>query len=250
MVAVSLKKKEKRKEKTERLLTETGKEFGFNKKAFARFFNLLDKKFEPVGPGQLSAIDKLYLDNFTIVTDTLAAVINVIKVNNDQQSLQRVYHALENRSGFWLIDKRIITSEFITILKDNLNKLILISLSFVFVVLLLSYGRIELTIVTMIPVFFSWLWTVGIMGILGISFNIFNVIILTFIFGLGIDYSIFIMRGLLQEYKYGIRDISSYKVSVIISAITTLLGIGVLIFARHPALRSIEIGRASCRERV
>lgn len=229
----------KRKEKTERLLTETGKEFGFNKKAFARFFNLLDKKFEPVGPGQLSAIDKLYLDNFTIVIDTLAAVINVIKVNNDQKSLQRTYHALENRSGFWLIDKRIITSEFITILKDNLNKLILISLSFVFVVLLLSYGRIELTVVTMIPVFFSWLWTVGIMGILGISFNIFNVIILTFIFGLGIDYSIFIMRGLLQEYKYGIRDISSYKVSVIISAITTLLGIGVLIFARHPALRSI-----------
>jgi len=230
---------EKRKEKTKRLLLETGKDFGFNKKAFVRFFNLLDKKFEPVAPGQLPVVDKLYLDNFTIVTDTLAAVINVIKVNSDRQSLERAYRALENRPGFWLIDKRIITSEFVTILKDNLNKLVLISLSFVFVVLLLAYGRIELTIVTMIPVFFSWLWTVGIMGVFGISFNIFNVIILTFVFGLGIDYSIFIMRGLLQEYKYGVKDISSYKVSVIISAITTLLGIGVLIFARHPALRSI-----------
>jgi len=77
------------------------------------------------------------------------------------------------------------------------------------------------------------------MAVLGISFNIFNIIILTFIFGLGIDYSIFIMRGLLQEYKYGVKDISSYKVSVIISGITTLLGIGVLIFAKHPALKSI-----------
>ncbi|NOX85007.1 MAG: MMPL family transporter [Chlorobi bacterium] len=230
---------EKRKVKTKRLLLNTGKEFGFNEKAFTGFFSLLDKKFEAVPPGKLPVVDKLYLDNFTIVTDTLAAVINVIKVNSDPQSLERAYHALENEPGFWLIDKRIITSEFVTILKDNLNKLVLISLSFVFVVLLLAYGRIELTIVTMIPVFFSWLWTVGIMGILGISFNIFNVIILTFVFGLGIDYSIFIMRGLLQEYKYGVKDISSYKVSVIISAITTLLGIGVLVFARHPALRSI-----------
>ena len=230
---------ETRKEKTERLLLETGKEFGFNEKAFVRFFNLLDKKFEPVAPGKLPVVDKLYLDNFTIVTDTLAAVINVVKVNSDPQSLERAYRALEHEKGFWLIDKRIITSEFVTILKDNLNKLVLISLSFVFIVLLLAYGRIELTLVTMIPVFFSWLWTVGIMGIFGISFNIFNVIILTFVFGLGIDYSIFIMRGLLQEYKYGIKDISSYKVSVIISAITTLLGIGVLVFAKHPALRSI-----------
>ncbi len=86
---------------------------------------------------------------------------------------------------------------------------------------------------------FSWIWTVGIMGLFGIEFNIFNVIILTFIFGLGIDYSIFIMRGLLIGYKYGVHDISSYKVSVILSGITTLLGIGVLIFAVHPALRSI-----------
>jgi 1-acyl-sn-glycerol-3-phosphate acyltransferase len=109
----------------------------------------------------------------------------------------------------------------------------------VFIILLLAYGRIELTLITMIPIFFSWIWVVGIMAILGISFNIFNVIILTFIFGLGIDYSIFIMRGLLQEYKYGRQDISSYKVSVIISGITTLLGIGVLIFAKHPALKSI-----------
>jgi 1-acyl-sn-glycerol-3-phosphate acyltransferase len=91
----------------------------------------------------------------------------------------------------------------------------------------------------MLPIVISWIWTVGIMGLLGISFNIFNVIILTFVFGLGIDYSIFVMRGLIQGYKYGITDLSSYKVSVILSVFTTILGIGVLIFAKHPALRSI-----------
>jgi len=134
-----------------------------------------------------------------------------------------------------------MTSEFMGILNDNFSKLVYISLFFVFIILLIAYGRIELTVLTMIPVIISWVWTVGIMGLFGISFNIFNIIILSFIFGLGIDYSIFIMRGLLQEYKYGIKDLPTYKLSILLSFITTIVGIGVLIFAKHPALKSIAL---------
>ncbi|MBC8321653.1 MAG: MMPL family transporter [Bacteroidetes bacterium] len=212
---------------------------GFSERAFSGFSTWLNNDFSTISPNSAGIIQQLILDKFIIQTDTLSAVINVIKVNSSDEDINKVYNAFSNEKTSWIIDKRLITSEFITILKDNFNKLIIISLSFVFVILLIAYGRIELTIITMIPMIFSWIWTVGIMGLFGIEFNIFNVIILTFIFGLGIDYSIFIMRGLLIEYKYGIHDISSYKVSVILSGITTLLGIGVLIFADHPALRSI-----------
>jgi 1-acyl-sn-glycerol-3-phosphate acyltransferase len=214
---------------------------GFRKNAFARFNTWLVNDFRTLSHDSTGIINQLFLDNFIIETDTMSAIINVVKVNNTDADINKVYDTFSNEKSAWIIDKRIITSEFVTILKDNFNKLIIISISFVFVILLIAYGRIELTIITMIPMVFSWIWTVGIMGLLGIEFNIFNVIILTFIFGLGIDYSIFIMRGLLIEYKYGIHDISSYKVSVILSGITTLLGIGVLIFAVHPALRSIAI---------
>ena len=212
---------------------------GFNEQAFNKFSTWLYSEFNPLSPEKAGIIHQLFLDKFIIETDTLSAVINVVKVNSSEEDINKVYDAFKSEKNTWIIDKRLITSEFVTILKDNFNKLVIISISFVFVILLLAYGRIELTIITMIPMIFSWIWTVGIMGLLGINFNIFNVIILTFIFGLGIDYSIFIMRGLLMEYKYGIHDISSYKVSVILSGITTLLGIGVLIFAAHPALRSI-----------
>jgi predicted RND superfamily exporter protein len=47
------------------------------------------------------------------------------------------------------------------------------------------------------------------------------------------------MDGLLQEYKTGKKVLSSYKSSIFLSAITTITGLGVLIFAKHPALRSI-----------
>ncbi len=214
---------------------------GFREGAFDGFKSWITKDFDIITPDEAGILKDYFLDNFIIETDTLSAIINVIKVDNSNYDINEVYDAFDKNDKAWVIDKRLITSEFVTILKNNFNKLVIISISLVFIILLIAYGRIELTIVTMIPMIFSWIWTVGIMGIADIDFNIFNVIILTFIFGLGIDYSIFIMRGLLMEYKYGTRDQSSYRVSVILSGITTLLGIGVLIFAEHPALRSIAL---------
>ncbi|MCF6170478.1 MAG: MMPL family transporter [Bacteroidales bacterium] len=230
---------EKRRLPTINATKEKGSELGFKATAFTRFYDLLNKDFSTLAPGQANPLSSMLLDNYLIDTDSLDAVINVVKVDSRTEDIERVYAAFGKQEDTWVIDKRLVTSEFMRILNDNFNKLILVSLSLVFLILLLAYGRIELTILTMLPVVISWIWTVGIMGLFGISFNIFNVIILTFIFGLGIDYSIFVMRGLLQNYKYGSGNFSTYKVSVLLSGITTLLGIGVLIFAKHPALRSI-----------
>jgi 1-acyl-sn-glycerol-3-phosphate acyltransferase len=85
----------------------------------------------------------------------------------------------------------------------------------------------------------TWIWILGIMALVGIEFNIINVMISTFIFGLGDDYSIFVMDGLQHEYKTGKQSMASVRTSIFLSAITTILGLGVLIFAHHPALRSI-----------
>jgi uncharacterized protein len=111
----------------------------------------------------------------------------------------------------------------------------------VILIILLYFGRIELTIITMLPMVVSWFWTLTLMWITDIKFTIFNIIITTFIFGLGNDYSIFISRGLLQKYRFGINNLPSYKTSVLLSAITTVIGIGVLILAKHPAMRSIAL---------
>ncbi len=230
---------EGRKQNTISTLKEKGGELGFKPDAFDGFYSLLNKDFTTLSPEKATPLNTMILNNYLIDTDTLDAVVNVVKVDSRTEDIEQVYDAFSGRKDIWIVDKRLLTSEFMKILNNNFNKLIVISLSLVFVILLLAYGRIELTVLTMIPVLISWIWTVGIMGLLGISFNIFNVIILTFVFGLGIDYSIFIMRGLMQNYKYGTTDLSSYKVSVLLSGVTTLLGIGVLIFAKHPALRSI-----------
>jgi 1-acyl-sn-glycerol-3-phosphate acyltransferase len=124
---------------------------------------------------------------------------------------------------------------------SDFGSIALMSSLLVFFVLLLSYGRIELTLVSFVPMFISWIWILGIMAVLGVTFNIVNIIISALIFGLGDDYSLYVMDGHLQEYKTGKKNLGSYRSSIFLSAITTIAGLGVLIFAKHPALRSIAV---------
>ncbi len=228
-----------KKDEIKKNLTEAGSRHKFNEKAFAAFFSLLDKNYQTVNPENFNIIKKLFLSNLISEKENRSLIVNNLKV--EQEDKKAVSEAFSGRKNIVVLDKQYLTHHFIDILKNDFNKLVKISLVVVFCILLIAFGRIELALITFIPMAVSWLWTLGIMSILGIHFNIVNIIISTFIFGLGIDYSIFIMQGLLQEYKYGYKNLRSYKTSILLSAFTTIVGVGVLIFARHPALRSMAL---------
>ena len=107
--------------------------------------------------------------------------------------------------------------------------------------MLLIYGSLELTIVSFVPMVISWIWILGIASIFDIRFNFINIILATFIFGLGDDFSIFITDGLQKKYKYKEKVLGHYKTGILLSSISTIVGTGVLIFAEHPALKSIAL---------
>ena len=109
----------------------------------------------------------------------------------------------------------------------------------VFLFLWVSFGSLELSILSFLPLAVSWFWIQGIMGLTGLQFNIVNIILATFIFGQGDDYTIFITEGLLYERATGKKILRSYKNAVMLSALIMFVGIGALIFARHPAMRSL-----------
>ena len=125
------------------------------------------------------------------------------------------------------------------ILQDSFNYVSFVCGFVVFVFLWLSFRRIELALLSFLPLAVSWLWILGLMYLLGIQFNIVNIILATFIFGQGDDYTIFITEGLVYEYTTGRQRLQSYRRSVILSAVIMFIGIGTLILARHPALRSL-----------
>ena len=87
----------------------------------------------------------------------------------------------------------------------------------------------------------GWVVILGLMAMLGIEFNIVSIILATFIFGIGDDFSIFIMDGLMARHRDGSSLLSSHKSAIFYSALTLLIGLGVLVIARHPAMKSIGL---------
>ena len=113
---------------------------------------------------------------------------------------------------------------------------------FVFLVLLLSFKNFWIALLAFLPMSISWIVLQGYMAILGLEFNLINIVLSTFIFGIGVDYSIFVMEGLLTQARRGKDEMLAYhKVAIVFSATVLAIVTFSLIFATHPAIHSIGI---------
>ncbi len=224
---------------TQNNLIESGSELGFKPKTFQKFYELLSKEFQPITLKDYQNIKTFYVSDYISEAFDFTTVTSLVKVK--EENLQEVLEIFKDQEKVMLIDRRQINETFLGNLKNDFNKLIVYSLIAVVLILFLFYRSVSLTLITSIPIVFTWMLTIGVMGLFHIEFTIFNIIISSFIFGLGIDYSIFMTNALVKDYTYGTKEINTYKISIILSVITTVLGVGVLIFAKHPALYSISV---------
>ncbi len=101
-----------------------------------------------------------------------------------------------------IFDRSYFANKWVSAINDDFYLILYISSFLIFFALWFSYGRIELTLMSFLPMLVSWVIILGLMGILGIEFNIINIILSTFIFGIGDDFGIFIMDGLQNKYAF------------------------------------------------
>lgn len=214
---------------------------GFNPDAFSSFNAILDKHYSVKEFEDF----KDFLSNIFVGAISVdnnvgrKSLVQVVEVNSS--TIADVKSSLSQKKEFkgLLFDVKSMNGSIADTLSDDFNYIGFACGFIVFVFLWISLGRIELAIISFIPMVFSWIWILGIMAILGIKFNIVNVILATFIFGQGDDYTIFMTEGLSYEYAYKKKLLGSYKSSIIVSALIMFIGIGTLLFAKHPALKSL-----------
>lgn len=213
-----------------------GRTLNYSNIVLGNFDSLITKEYKRADHTVLSSFRKAFLDDYIIEKNGEATVITLVQVSASDKD--GIYAKLK-KAPVLAFDRQMLTNIFVEYVNADFTFIVMFTSILVFVVLLVSYGRIELTIIAFLPMLITWIWILGIMALVGIEFNIVNVMISTFIFGLGDDYSIFIMDGLQQEYKQNKQNLPSIRISIFMSALTTICGLGVLIFAQHPALRSI-----------
>lgn len=136
-------------------------------------------------------------------------------------------------------DTQAMNAHVTTSLTDNFDYLGLVCSLIVLVFLCMSFRSVVLGLIAFLPMLISWVLIYGLMHLLGLQFNIVNVILATFIFGQGDDYTIFVLEGHLYERRTGQKMLPQYTQSIVLSAIIMLLAMGVLVFASHPAMHSL-----------
>ena len=211
--------------------TKAAKDKGFSSEAFSDFQQIINGNYDP-----------REFDYFTPLTSSVFSG-NIVKQHQffivDKLSVEasEIENVKSRIPGSFDIES--LNSSLANSLSDNFNYIGWSCSLIVFFFLWFSFRRIELAIISFVPMAISWVWILGLMAILGIKFNIVNVILATFIFGQGDDYTIFMTEGCIYEHKTGKPILASYKHSILLSAIIMFIGIGTLIVAKHPALHAL-----------
>lgn len=228
---------DKNKEEIIDRLQAAGAAYGFTPETHEEFYALLRKRHRPISLEELRAYDVVGFDDFVSERDGFYTLSTLVKV--DEQKRASFIAGLKKTDDILVIDRQHLNEHFLGQLRDDFNRLVGYSFFAVLLILWLFFRRIELVLLSSVPIALTGFITTGLMGLFGLEFNIFSAIVCTLVFGHGVDFSIFMTAALQKQYSTGKDELQTYRTSILLAVLTTVLAIGALIFAKHPALLSI-----------
>ncbi len=232
---------EERKNEAIRQVDKGALEFGLDPMMFYEFKDLLNAEYEPASLLESGVVPENLLGNFIECNaDNQYMVFTDVSMTFDEKDI--VTDVLVTNPKTFVLEPFYYCKSMVEIIHDDFNIAVWISSLFVLIILLVSFRNLITALLSFIPMVLSWFMVQGYMALLGLEFNLINIIISTFIFGVGVDYSIFIMEGLLAEARTGNKDLLTWhKVAIFFSAVILVMVVSSLLFAVHPAIRSIGL---------
>ena len=216
-------------------------EFGLDPMMFYEFEEMLNAEYEPASLIESGVVPENLLGNFIECNaDNQYMVFTDVSMNFEQKDL--VSDILVTTPKTFVLEPFYYCKSMVEIIHDDFNIAVWISSLFVLIILLVSFRNLITALLSFLPMVLSWFMVQGYMALFGLEFNLINIVISTFIFGVGVDYSIFIMEGLLSEARTGSHDMLTWhKVAIFFSAVILVMVVSSLLFAVHPAIRSIGL---------
>ncbi len=217
-------------------LAQTGNELGFRGDAFAKFWQRVesDPAWLTLETFHGSPLEQMLNERVALGTKD-NAISTLVKLE-DRAGVATVREALP---GLAVLDGQDFAAHIAGLARNGLKTFAIWTGIVVGGLLLLSLASVELMVVTLIPIAIGLLWTFGAMGLLGIPIDLMNSIFVIFIIGVGEDYSVFMMTTKLDEWRGRPHNAAVTSASVLVSALTTIFGFGVMVIADHPVLFSM-----------
>lgn len=220
-------------------LISNGNKLGFKSSAFDNFNETLHKNYTSLTLKDYEKVKALQISEFMNNENGFYTVSNVVKV--DESKRDAFIKDIEKKQDAIAIDRQQMNENFLGLLKRDFGTLINYSLLAIVLTIIVFFRNFELTVLTMFPIVLTGVLTAGILYFSGLELNIFSTVVCTLVFGVGNDFSIFLTQAMQKEHTTGKNELPTYRTSIILAVFTTILSIGSLIFARHPALHSLAL---------
>ena len=207
---------------------------------FVPFQAMVEADYEPGDLYTAEVVPEGLLCNFIEESDGKYLIFNTTQL--EKEKMAAVCDRVAGMPDVVVVDPFYYTRGMINMVRKDFNTTLLISSIFVLIVLLLSFRDVVIALIAFLPMFLSWYMVQGWMAIFGLPFNLVNIVVSTFIFGIGVDYSIFVMQGLIAAQRgEGGRLLAYHKVAVFFSALVLIVVIVSMLCATHPTITSIGI---------
>ena len=219
-------------------LDKTGGELGFRAEAFAKFWQSVEgeRPLLTLDMFQGTPLEKALTERAALATNDNAISTLVKLKNRDEAAKLRLI-----MPDAIVLDGKGLADHIAGLAKVGLNRFALWTGVFVAVLLFLTLGSVELVLITLLPLAIGLLWTFGLMGWLGLPIDLMNSIFVIFVIGVGEDYAVFLVTSKLDEWRGQSSHAAANSASVLVSALTTIFGFGVMVIANHPVLFSMGV---------
>jgi hypothetical protein len=143
---------------------------------------------------------------------------------------------------FHAASSNLIVADMLTMITHEGPVAVVLSLTVVFLIILANFRSVGAAVLVVLPLMLGLVWLGGIMHLVGMKLNFFNVVVFPSVVGIGVDDGVHIYHRYREEGPGSLPFVLKRTgLAVTITTVTTMVGYSGLLLAVHPGLQSIGL---------
>lgn len=164
------------------------------------------------------------------------------KLREAQEFVDNIREIEVNGKTYYPATEAMVFVDMLTLMKKDATLAVSAVVVAIIVVLLLVFRNLLQVMLVMLPVGVGMLWMLGLMTALGLHLNIFNMVVLPTVLGIGIDNGIHIFHRYQEEGRGRLRHvIRTTGGAAFLTTLTTMLGFAGMLSATNQGLQSLGL---------
>lgn len=149
---------------------------------------------------------------------------------------------LSNGRTYYAASTSIVAAAMLDLMRTESPYMVGATFLIVYLFMIFSFRSFRWSLIAMLPLIVGLLWLFGIMMLLGLQFNFYNLVVLPAILGIGEDSGVHLAHRYRDEGKNSMWAVlSSTGQHITMGSFTTMLGFAGLLFVSHPGLQSLGV---------